>query len=159
MSERLMVLASLEGEVEPGRMREFPPHLTIVPWFDLSQDLAGNLEQNLFVLANRTKPLEIIGEDEAYFARNGEARVRRLGDVAMLRRFHHEVVAITEVCGGQFVDETYMNAHYNPHVSAWDGGSFAEGERVTLTHLQLAGKDKAAHPLTRQIIRNFKLQG
>lgn len=161
MPERLIVIASLDGEIEPGRRRALPAHLTMLGWFNLEQAHVSNLERNLAHFAPRTSPLEIVGQDEALYGPDGNVRVRKVGDAAILRALHRNILAIAEACGGELEPESadYVGQHYNPHVSDWDGGGFGHEERKTLTHLQLASKDKAAHPLTRQIIRNFELQG
>lgn len=152
---QLIILSCLDA-VEPGVMRRFPRHLTLVPWFSLPLDGIDGLKSALASAARRLAPIELTGGDEARFGETGEARVRLLQDATLAKLAHLTLFRLVEEHGGHLRSPQFCGANYVPHVTLQEDGWLEYHESRRLNRIQLGQAVDSAHG-GRRIVDNYKL--
>lgn len=149
--ESLLVVATLEP-VEPGVIFEkgvkLPPHMTLLPWFELLENQTHRFSLTLTRLAGRYSPLQIKGGEEAYFGPQEDIPVRKLIADQAIFQAHHELIRLVATFGAQ-TDPRWSGDNYTPHVTHTDKHELQEGDVVTLSAMQLFSRnakgDKILH--------------
>ena len=150
MAEKLFLASSLEPLHKGDQFKDWPLHVTVVPWFQVNlyrafENALGNKIHSLSPVqitgSSEIVPLRTVGGDEALFGPEEDVRVRKLRDIGALASLHDTLLSMIERFDGQLEDTTYTGTHYVPHVTFLeDGRGIEEGERVELPGMQLISK-------------------
>ncbi len=152
MAEKLIV-STLEP-VESGQQFEsLPLHVTLMPWFEITQESAITLNRYLKVLAKKTDTLELEGEEEAMFGEDNDVRVRKLA-ASKLCLMHFDILAAINWSDGK-CQSPYIAENYNPHVSFVEGESIGQGETVDVHALQVIEREPKTRVRTVTDIHDF----
>jgi 2'-5' RNA ligase len=152
MAEKLIV--SMLEPVESGQQFEsLPLHVTLMPWFEITQESASTLNRYLRVLAKKTDTLELEGEEEVMFGKDEDVRVRKLA-ASTLRFVHFEILDAISRSGGR-CQSPYIAENYNPHVSFVEGESIGQGEIVEVHALQVIEREPKTRVRTVTDIHDF----
>ena len=128
-----MVAAPLV-EVTPSQLfASLPPHMTIVPWFDLEAD---RWQQFDAVLADDIMEEErfhaVHGVSRAMFGAEHNVAVTRLA--GCMFGMHAAVFSLAKALGATF-DERYLGLDWAPHVADKPGSCVAPGQSLELSVL------------------------
>lgn len=138
MAEKLIV-STLEPVEVGQQFNSLPLHVTLMPWFEITQESTNALNRYLKVIARRTDKLVLKGEEEAMFGENEDVRVRKLA-ASTLRLFHFDILAAVNWSDGK-CQSPYIAENYNPHVSFVGDESIGQGEVVDVHALQVIERD------------------
>lgn len=126
-----MIAAPVES-VEIGAVDVWPPHITLVPWFELESarwkqfDEQFEAEEIVWDLDSR---LRIVRKD-TFGSEECPVRVARVfGIMSVLA--HARTAGLVREFGGSF-DEQYMGLDWHAHISDTPKKIFNEGEEVSL---------------------------
>lgn len=134
-----LVMASPEPYELGGNLKTLPHHLTLMPWFTTRDPQSVVIPEIRYAIA-RSRELEIVGQDEAWFGRNNDILVRRVGRSATILDAHNRLLDALSIIGGEPVDN-YVGENYNPHMTHKPTRQLAEGETLTLDTAQLVIRD------------------
>src|SRR3990167_990011 len=152
MAEKLIV-STLEPVEIGQQFNSLPLHVTLMPWFEITQESASTLNRYLNVIAKKTDNIELKGEEEAMFGENEDVRVRKLA-ASTLRLVNFDILAAINWSGGM-CQSPYIAENYNPHVSFVDDNSIAQGEVVDVHALQVFERDPQTRARTVTDVHNF----
>lgn len=126
--------------VEPVAARQFkqwPLHVTIVPWFRLS-DGSSVIAAGLKLALKTIKPFEVVGDGETMFGPSKNRLVRLLAPSQPLNTAEAKVRGYLHKKRAWLVDET-TKKHYDfrPHVTAQAGSSLSKGDKFVIDRLYI----------------------
>ncbi len=150
MPEKL-IIASLEPIKVGQTFDSLPLHVTLMPWFEISDHNTKTLYGYLGTIARKQDFLELIGEDEAMFGPDENVPVRRLAD-ANIRQMHRDIELAVRWSEGVACNSDYIREKYQPHVSHTNGRSFERGRTVKLSAMQVVDRDPSTRVRTTERI-------
>jgi|GEM_PF-4174815 len=148
------MLAVPTEPVETGsRLDTWPPHVTLVPWFDLptnrwqefdarfqEEDIVWDLDSRVRVVEK-----ELFGSDDA------PIEVARLfGIMSVLA--HARSAGLVREFGGEF-DSTYMGSNWHAHISDSTHRVYDIGEDIALSAIAVFQKKDGAKTIKQQYTR------
>lgn len=139
MAEKLVV-ATLEPVAVGEQFDSLPLHVTLMPWFEISQNNVPLLSRYLGIIASKRTSLQLIGEDFNYFGPKNDVPVRVLKDTKQLRKIHGDIVASVGWSDGRCYSD-YIRGSYAPHVSYVGEESINRGEIIEVNAVQLIDRD------------------
>jgi len=116
-----------------GFVRDWPLHLTLVPWFwirDLEKTIAA-----IEAVIQRQAALKITCTDESYLA-GGRTRVRLVQKTDELEKFHQSLIDLINGLALPMMDK-FTGKQYLPHITVRGADYPAKGDRFSLDHLAL----------------------
>ncbi|MBP7837637.1 hypothetical protein KA021_02980 [Candidatus Saccharibacteria bacterium] len=113
----------------------FPLHLTVVPWFALSEDASE--ESTVSSISQFTQdlaPMTFVGAKRDKFGPDLDIPVTMLEKTDSLTRLHVGLIAVS----GVTVDSQFIGINdYHPHISDTDDDRFEVGQEQSLGELTL----------------------
>lgn len=152
MAEKLGIISSLEPLKKGDEFSEFPLHVTLMTWFDMSHKEAFTHQLQNFAARNATQA--VIGGEEAMFGPNNDIRVRKLGTAGSLYAMHVDLLDMVTKLDGKVWSGGYVGEDYIPHVTYQGDHGLEEGDVARLSHIQLISGDETG---PRTVLANLGL--
>lgn len=137
-AERLMLATPLISVSIGDKVPRLPPHITLVPWFDLSAedwpDFDRDIREELLV----EEGIMAYAAGDALYGEANDVAVGELGGVMF--GAHALACAIVRRYGGE-IDPTYTGLNWHPHVSYTPGRTIRTGEKLDIATLGVFSKD------------------
>lgn len=137
-ARRLMIAAPLSSVAVREVLPKLPPHVTIIPWFDLSRSDWGEFDAAMCELTAEEDFSHIFGGESACFGEACDVRVRKLAGV--LFGVHAHALGVVHSFGCE-VDPQFTGINWAPHVTNTDHYEVAEGEALDLQQIAVFSKD------------------
>ena len=135
----------------------WPPHVTLLPWFKVPDYRQDELADELGIIARRWQPIEVDVEGEALFGRHENVPVTLLGANA-LRALHYNLINTIRLVGGSLRDESIAGAHYRPHIAHGYGQVATTAETIVIDDFTVVERIDYSHA-NRQILSTRRLEG
>lgn len=155
--ERAMAIMAVdELSVGDTFQRDWPAHITLLPWFRLDPEqwpiFDGTMEDIIDDWGVHYGDMRLA--EERFYGDNRDIRVRSIefGDAMRLYPMHVALFSLVNQLGARF-DKTYAGVDgYSPHVSIAEGREFLEGDVVRFDNVTIIEKDseKGVNRVTRK---------
>lgn len=137
--ESLLLVGTLEP-VEIGEVFDSTPaHVTILPWLSLQPGQQEVFDHIVPQVIGDYLPLEITGEQEAFFGPKNDLRVRKVGSKA-IHLLHNELLVMTTRLGVEMRD-VWIGSDYAPHVTYKGEIGIEQDQKIVLDSLQLFSRE------------------
>ncbi len=147
-------VGSTINPVEVGQtFGKIPLHMTILPWFKLSQVRREGFFESIEEMCERSHPFAIVGGERALFGPGKDIAVRRVisDDVVS---FHFKILQEAEKSGAE-TNSPFIKDKFSAHITDKKEGFLSEGQSIAINSLQIFSripKDKV-----RTVEKVFKL--
>jgi 2'-5' RNA ligase len=132
-----LICAFLEPPVSGAQFKTWPLHVTIVPWFRLS-DSSTQIASGLQVALREVKVAVISTGDEAQFGPRGNRQVRLLWPVEQLELIEAKVRNYLHKKRAFMLDETTKKPYnFRPHITAQNGFLLPESVPIRIAQLYI----------------------
>jgi 2'-5' RNA ligase len=132
-----LICAFVEPQVPSMQFKTWPLHVTIVPWFRLSDpsvQIASGLQEAL----HEVKVAIVSTGDEAQFGPRGNRQVRLLRPVGQLEQIEAKVRNYMHKKRAFMLDETTKKPYdFRPHVTAQNGFLLPESVPIRIAQLYI----------------------
>jgi len=137
--ESLLVVGAVrplgEETVFPKEV-QLPPHVTLLPWFEILETQIHRFSLTLTRLAERHHSLRLEAGEEDLFGVKKDIPVQRIIACEAIRQIHIDLVRVASTFGAQ-IDQRWSGDNYRPHITHTDEDKLQEGEVVVVPALQV----------------------
>jgi 2'-5' RNA ligase len=142
MAEKLILVGAVE-EMKPFQDQDWPLHVTVMPWFSVSDRHSESFIEALEHRASQEKsPLQLFGDEIEYFGSDRSIKVRTLRNISRIAQLHNDLLSLIARDYAGIVDSPYIGSQYRAHVTEQAGGKKIEKDQeIILENLQLVRGD------------------
>lgn len=149
----MVLLACLMLEDEPllQEFNKWPLHITLVPWYEISN---SKLPEFLEYLENTAKDIgqvKTVTDKIDYFGRNRNIMVRTIQRNDQLERLHKGVLKAMDTCGECVVSKC---STFRPHVSVLSKQDVGAAELLIFKDIYLVARNSTRN---RQVVAKIQL--
>lgn len=141
----------LEDEPLLHEFSKWPLHITVVPWYKISNSKLPEFLAYLEKIAQDIGQVHAVTDKIDYFGRNRNIMVRTIERNAQLEKLHAGVLKTMDSCGECLVSKC---SKFRPHVSIQSKQDVEAGEVLTFKDLCLVSRNGQK---TRQIVGKIQL--
>jgi 2'-5' RNA ligase len=135
-----ILVCSLTPLEKRDQFADWPPHVTILPWFSLPEASRKAFINRMTNYTLRRQPITITGDEEKWFGARHTTRVRTVRHLGALSTLHAEALRMVEAAGGEVVS-AHIDDEFQPHVTYRQEQGIEQDETVLLRDMQLIQKD------------------
>ncbi len=135
----LVIVSFLENQPEGdtfvrSRHGGWPLHITLVPWFGVSD--YEKLDLELRRIVQKQHPVTAVIGSEQLFGSNHDIPVNVIENQTELKQLHDELTSIIQ-SGGEFFEAQWVGDKYNAHITKHmnEGQQLNVGDRCLIDHL------------------------
>lgn len=139
-SDKYVLVSTLEPVEKGMEFTKWPLHVTLVPWFTLPDGSFRAFDNALQNRIHNFRVQEPVGDKLELFGPNKDIRVRTLRKIGELASMHRDLAESIEQVGGALHD-VWVKDLYQPHVTYTEDQGVDEGEKISLTNLNLIWGD------------------
>lgn len=147
----------------PGEEFEiWPRHITIVPWFSVSDE--EQLDETLQELAKRHKSFEVKAGKVEEWGKQDKFEVQKIDDEGQLHRLHWDVFRSLEKNGFSVHQKDFLGQKYTPHISLRNrlqkGQPVKMDTSIDIKDFTLIKQErlKGSGRMIKSVVRSYKLQ-
>ena len=114
----IMVMHDLEGMPAGWRGREWPAHITVIPYFRVDASVEPDVMQVIEDVGRSIGPFELRPGALALYGTSHNVRVTELDDsTGRLHELHNKLIDQLGPIGCRFVDLRFSRANFSPHTT------------------------------------------
>lgn len=135
-----MMMHDLEGFRTGSLNSEWPMHFTVVPFFTVEPENSEAVHEAVSDVVSHAKQFHVSLGEIAMFGPENNIPVIKLELINELKDLHHRLMRGVGDAGGQFIDTTYANQNYAPHITLKAGKRLPDDTLFRVKHVSLVEK-------------------
>lgn len=153
----MMIMHDFEYREDGTAAAEWPPHITVVPFFTAPESAQPEVLYTIGQIASDTQPFPIRAGKTVMHVPYQEEPATKMDDFTdKLHRLHKDLMHGLGRIGCRFADVTYAFENYLPHVSHVDGFQLPT-RMFAIDAISLVQKYPKGTPDNKRIMRLFAL--
>jgi 2'-5' RNA ligase len=137
--DRLMAAIPITEVAAGQRVDAWPPHITLVPWFELPSEKWGDFDHEMHereIVWDLDARMQV-GKRDMFGDSHDKPVARLFGIMAVLA--HTRIKALAEEFGGR-VDERFTGLEWHPHITDSPGFQANVGDIIETNHIAIFQK-------------------